>query len=77
MAFRGKIKTKEVLIMDRIEDKKLIGQKVKIEKERSYGVVTRIDQEHGLIYVMFSRMREEKYPYPEAVDQGILTPTGK
>ena len=62
--------------MDRIEDKKLIGQKVKVEKERSYGGVTRIDYEHGLIYVIFSRMREEKYPYPESIDQGILTPVG-
>lgn len=50
----------------------LIGEKVKVENERNHGVVTRIDFERGLIYVLFKRMREEAYPYPEAVDQGII-----
>ncbi len=52
----------------------LIGEKIKVEGEKDYGVVTRIDIERGLIYVLFKRLREQAYPYPEALDQGILVP---
>ncbi len=52
----------------------LIGEKVRVENEKGFGVITRIDQERGLIYVLFKRMREEAYPYPEAIDQGKLKP---
>lgn len=52
----------------------LIGEKVRVENEKGFGVITRIDLERGLIYVLFKRMREEAYPYPEAIDQGKLKP---
>ncbi|MFA6692233.1 MAG: hypothetical protein WCR73_00595 [Acholeplasmataceae bacterium] len=52
----------------------LIGEKVKVENEKGFGVITRIDKERGLVYVLFKRMREEAYPYPEAIEQGILKP---
>ena len=52
----------------------LIGEKVKVENEKGYGVITRIDVERGLIYVLYKRMREEAYPYPEALEQGKLKP---
>ena len=50
----------------------LIGEKVKVENEKDEGVITRIDETRGLIYVLFKRMREEAYPYPEAVDQKVI-----
>ncbi|AUD65358.1 hypothetical protein BK011_06520 [Tenericutes bacterium MZ-XQ] len=50
----------------------LIGEKVKVEGEKGFGVITRIDVERGLVYVLFKRMREEAYPYPEAIEQHIL-----
>ncbi|CCV64315.1 conserved hypothetical protein [Alteracholeplasma palmae J233] len=52
----------------------LIGEKVKVENERDAGVVTRIDLKRGLIYVIFKRMREEMYPYPEALEKNIIIP---
>jgi len=55
----------------------LIGEKVRVENEKDEGVVTRIDQERGLIYVLFKRMREEPYPFPEAIDQGVIVPLVK
>lgn len=59
------------------EQKMLIGEKIKVESEKEIGVVTRIDAERGIIYVLFKRMREEAYPYPESLDQGLLTPVDK
>jgi len=59
------------------ESKKLIGEFVKVENEKDDGVVTRIDNERGLIYVLFKRMREEPYPYPEALEQGLIVPLKK
>lgn len=50
----------------------LIGEKVKVEGEKGFGVITRIDIDRGLVYVLFKRMREEAYPYPEAIEQHIL-----
>lgn len=55
----------------------LIGERVKVENEKDEGVVTRIDQNRGLIYVLFKRMREEPYPFPEALDQGVIVPLVK
>lgn len=52
----------------------IIGERVRVENEKEEGVVTRIDKERGLIYVLFKRMREETYPYPEALDQKIIVP---
>lgn len=52
----------------------LIGEKVKVEGEKGIGVITRIDFQRGLIYVLFKRMREEAFPYPEAINQNILKP---
>lgn len=52
----------------------LIGEKVRVENEKGFGVITRIDLERGLIYVLYKRMREEAYPYPEAIEQGKLKP---
>ncbi len=52
----------------------LIGEKVRVEGEKHTGVITRVDLERGLIYVLFKRMREEAYPYPESIDQGKLKP---
>jgi hypothetical protein len=52
----------------------LIGEKVKVENEKGFGLITRIDTVRGLIYVLYKRMREEAYPYPEALDQGKLKP---
>ena len=55
----------------------LIGEKARIQNETDEGVITRIDKERGLIYVLFKRMREEAYPYPEAIDQGVIIPLVK
>lgn len=55
----------------------LIGEMVKVENEKDEGVVTRIDKERGLIYVLFKRMREQPYPFPEALEQGLIVPLVK
>lgn len=55
----------------------LIGEKARVENETDEGVITRIDQNRGLIYILFKRMREEAYPYPEAIDQGVIIPLVK
>ena len=52
----------------------LIGEKVKVELEKDFGIVTRIDFQSGLIYVLFKKMREVAYPYPEAIDENIIIP---
>ncbi|MBN3490551.1 hypothetical protein JV173_03380 [Acholeplasma equirhinis] len=52
----------------------LIGERVKVEGERETGVITRLDLDRGLVYVMFKRLREEAYRYPEAIDTQILIP---
>jgi len=52
----------------------LIGERVRVENEKDEGVVTRIDQERGLVYVLFKRMREQAYPYPEALEQKVIVP---
>lgn len=60
------------------EDAKvLIGEYVKVENEKDQGVVTRIDSNRGLIYVLYKRMREEPYPFPEALEQGLIKPVKK
>lgn len=55
----------------------LIGEKARVENEADEGVITRIDKNRGLIYVLFKRMREEAYPFPEAIDQKIIIPLVK
>lgn len=60
--------------MSKLENSYLIGQKIKVNNEKEIGVVSRIDYDRGLIYVLFSRLREERYAYPETLDQGFLTP---
>lgn len=54
------------------DDTKIIGEKVQVKNEKEMGVVTRIDEERGLVFVQFKRMREESYPYPEAFEQNYL-----
>lgn len=51
---------------------RIIGEKVAVKNEKDLGVVTRIDYERELVYVLFPRMREVAYPYPEALEQGYL-----
>ncbi|WP_334330882.1 hypothetical protein [Candidatus Phytoplasma prunorum] len=52
----------------------LIGEKVKVDNEKEIGVVTRIDFESGVIYVLFKKMREQSYPYPESLHQNVIKP---
>ncbi len=52
----------------------LIGERVRVDGERDLGVITRLDLQRGLIYVMFKRLREEVYSYPESVDNQTLVP---
>lgn len=52
----------------------LIGEKIRVEGDKEIGVVTRVDEERGIIYVLFKRMRQVKFPYPESIDQGLLIP---
>lgn len=48
----------------------LIGKLVKFEQE--VGVITRVDLERGLVYVLFDKMNEQKFAYPESIDQQQL-----
>lgn len=52
----------------------LIGERIRVQDEKDAGVVTRIDLQRGLIYVMFKRLREEVYAYPQSIEEGILVP---
>ncbi|WIA07518.1 MAG: putative secreted protein [Candidatus Phytoplasma cynodontis] len=52
----------------------LIGERVKIENEKEIGVVTRIDFENGLIYVLFKKLREVTYNYPQVIENNTLKP---
>ena len=52
----------------------LIGEKVRVEGEKFNGVVARIDSERGLIYILYPRLREEVYSYPESLDQQLIIP---
>ncbi len=55
-------------------DTYLIGERIRVEGERDLGVVTRLDLERGLIYVIFKRLREEVYSYPESINNQTLVP---
>jgi hypothetical protein len=33
-----------------------------------------VDAKKGVIFVLHKRMREQAYPYPEAIDNGTLKP---
>lgn len=52
----------------------LIGERARVEGERDLGVITRLDTKRGLIYVLFKRMREEAYKYPEALENHTIAP---
>ncbi len=52
----------------------LIGERARVEGERDLGVITRLDTKRGLIFVLFKRMREEAYKYPEAIDEHKIVP---
>lgn len=52
---------------------RIIGEKVQVMNEKETGVITRIDYERKLVFVLFKRLREEAYPYPEAFEQNYLT----
>lgn len=52
----------------------LVGEKVKIEGEKKTGVITRVDVTKGVMFVLHKRMREQAYPYPEAIENGTLKP---
>ncbi len=54
-------------------DSKIIGEKVIVKNEKEDGVVTRIDYDRGLVYVLFPKMREVSYPFPASLEQGYLT----
>ncbi|WP_017192962.1 hypothetical protein [Italian clover phyllody phytoplasma] len=55
-------------------DNYLIGERVKVENEKEIGVVTRIDFDNGLIYVLFKRTREVIYNYPEVLENNTIKP---
>ncbi|MDV3166921.1 MAG: hypothetical protein Q8784_00590 [Vigna little leaf phytoplasma] len=55
-------------------DTYIVGEKVKVKDEEEIGVVTRIDFENGFIYVLFKRMREVMYNYPESLNNNIIRP---
>ncbi|WP_025724646.1 hypothetical protein [Acholeplasma granularum] len=55
-------------------DTYLIGERIRVEGERDLGIVTRLDTQRGLIYVMFKRQREEAYTYPESLENETLQP---
>ncbi|MDR2822856.1 MAG: hypothetical protein LBV58_04920 [Acholeplasmatales bacterium] len=52
--------------------KSFVGEKVFVDGEADTGIVTRIDAERGIIYILFKKMREEMYPFPENVDLGKI-----
>lgn len=60
--------------MANYEYKYIIGEKVKVLNEKNPGVVTKIDVERGLIYVLFPRNREEIYSFPESIEQEVIIP---
>ncbi|MBW4258586.1 hypothetical protein N7603_03025 [Acholeplasma vituli] len=53
-------------------ESRIIGEKVSVVGEKEIGVITRIDADRRLVYVLFKRMREVAYPYPEAFEQNYL-----
>jgi hypothetical protein len=55
------------------KETRIIGEKVVVVAEKEMGVITRIDTDRNLVYVLFKRMREVAYPYPEAFEQNYLT----
>ncbi|MDY0209802.1 MAG: hypothetical protein RBQ91_00140 [Acholeplasma sp.] len=52
---------------------RIVGEKVTVVAEKEIGVITRIDKDRNLVYVLFKKMREVAYPYPEAFEQNYLT----
>ncbi len=54
------------------DESKIIGEKVVAKNEKETGVITRIDYDRKLVYVLFKKLREVAYPYPESFEQGFL-----
>ncbi|MDO8168078.1 hypothetical protein [Candidatus Phytoplasma melaleucae] len=52
----------------------LIGERVKVVNEKEIGVVTLIDVDNKIIYVLFQKMREVMYNYPQALENNIIKP---
>ena len=63
-----------MMIMSWNNETFLIGERVKVANEKDYGVITRVDFDRGLIYVLFKKNREETYAYPEDIDNNVLVP---
>ena len=61
-------------MMNKNPDARIIGEKVKVANEKHPGVVTRIDYQRGLIYVLFKSNKEVPYAYPEDIQKGVLEP---
>jgi ribosomal protein L35AE/L33A len=60
--------------------KKYIGESVVVlikkpdgSKEPRNGVITRVNLERGLVWVLFERLREESFAYPEDIQTGKIT----
>ncbi|EMR14541.1 MAG: hypothetical protein Q8897_00055 [Sweet potato little leaf phytoplasma] len=49
-----------------------IGAKVSVAGEQEIGVVTRIDIQNKIVCVLFKKMREVKYRYPEVLDKKLI-----
>jgi ribosomal protein L35AE/L33A len=67
------------MIMSDQSYKKYIGELVSVlvrkedgTKESKEGVITRIDVERGIVWVLFERLREEAHAYPEEIDNGTI-----
>ncbi|PEH36190.1 hypothetical protein M33023_04880 [Candidatus Phytoplasma asteris] len=62
------------MILQPIAKNYLIGTRAKVQNETQIAVITRIDYQRGFIYLLFKRMREEKYPFPQSLNQNIIQP---
>ncbi|MDV3182477.1 MAG: hypothetical protein Q8869_01215 [Candidatus Phytoplasma australasiaticum] len=49
-----------------------IGAQVSVAGEQEIGVVTRIDIQNKIVCVLFKKMREVKYRYPEVLDKKLI-----
>ncbi|QTX02750.1 hypothetical protein LFWB_1800 [Candidatus Phytoplasma luffae] len=52
----------------------IIGERVKVRNEKEIGVVTRIDFEKGFICVLFPKIREVIFNYPEDLENENIKP---
>jgi hypothetical protein len=56
------------------DDTYLIGEKIRDKNYPDLGVVSRIDLERGIIYVLYKRGKEVAYLFPDDINNGILIP---